>query len=456
MERATGECVFELIPPDPADTGRGLSALPEPSPWDLFFDIEADPWATDGRPRIPARRSSRRSTGAAVHRYLGDLAGRRRRRRSSGSSAGHRAARRPPGDARLPLRRLRIGRHQAPDAAARDLRQDEVDRLLRGDVLVDLLNVVRQGVRASLESYSLKQIEKFYMPTREGPVTEAGFSVVAFETLAQGRRPDDPRRDRGVQPGRLRLDAGSSANGSRIAERRPSRAGPSSTGRDRSLGDGLPSAAQSARMARGAGPRRGSDGRPPGRPSASEPRRSRRRWLLAGLLDWHRREEKSQWWRWHDLRDESDSTTWSSRATAIAGLEFVGDFERRRRAWSSALPIPAAGPQASTPGTRSIDPNPRHGDSGDDAGQIVALDDVAGDHRSPAGAESEWPAPGGADPGQAVPGTGRCQSAAAGRRRGHRRTASTAMDPIAPSGTCSCSRPPRDRRDLREGRCRAW
>lgn len=59
---------------------------------------------------------------------------------------------------------------------------EEVDRLLRGEVLVDLLNVVRQGVRASVESYSLKQIEKFYMPTREGPVTEAGFSVVAFET----------------------------------------------------------------------------------------------------------------------------------------------------------------------------------------------------------------------------------------------------------------------------------
>ena len=45
---------------------------------------------------------------------------------------------------------------------------DEVDRLLRGDVLVDLLNVVRQGVRASVESYSLKQIEKFYMPRPRG------------------------------------------------------------------------------------------------------------------------------------------------------------------------------------------------------------------------------------------------------------------------------------------------
>ena len=32
--------------------------------------------------------------------------------------------------------------------------EDEVDRLLRGGVLVDLLNVVRQGVRASVESYS--------------------------------------------------------------------------------------------------------------------------------------------------------------------------------------------------------------------------------------------------------------------------------------------------------------
>ena len=47
QKRVTGEYVFELIPPDPADTGRGLSALPEPSPWDLFFDIEADPWATE-------------------------------------------------------------------------------------------------------------------------------------------------------------------------------------------------------------------------------------------------------------------------------------------------------------------------------------------------------------------------------------------------------------------------
>ncbi len=59
-------------------------------------------------------------------------------------------------------------------------------------MLVDLLSVVRQGVRASVESYSLKQIEKFYMPVREGPVTEAGFSVVAFETWLKERDPEIP------------------------------------------------------------------------------------------------------------------------------------------------------------------------------------------------------------------------------------------------------------------------
>ena len=46
-ERTTGERVWELVEPDPDDPGKGLAALPEPSPWDLFFDIEADPWATD-------------------------------------------------------------------------------------------------------------------------------------------------------------------------------------------------------------------------------------------------------------------------------------------------------------------------------------------------------------------------------------------------------------------------
>ena len=46
-ERTTGERVFELLEPNDDPDTRGLGILPEPSPWDVFFDIEADPWAGD-------------------------------------------------------------------------------------------------------------------------------------------------------------------------------------------------------------------------------------------------------------------------------------------------------------------------------------------------------------------------------------------------------------------------
>ena len=39
--------IYELIEPDPDAPDHGLAALPEPSPLDLFFDIEADPWMYD-------------------------------------------------------------------------------------------------------------------------------------------------------------------------------------------------------------------------------------------------------------------------------------------------------------------------------------------------------------------------------------------------------------------------
>jgi len=40
-------------------------------------------------------------------------------------------------------------------------REEEVDSLLRAGVFVDLFSVVRQGLRASVESYSIKKLEDF-------------------------------------------------------------------------------------------------------------------------------------------------------------------------------------------------------------------------------------------------------------------------------------------------------
>src|SRR5256885_13464084 len=41
-------------------------------------------------------------------------------------------------------------------------REDEIDRLLRAGALVDLHQAYKQGMRASVEEYSLKKVEAFY------------------------------------------------------------------------------------------------------------------------------------------------------------------------------------------------------------------------------------------------------------------------------------------------------
>src|SRR4029077_16376613 len=46
------------------------------------------------------------------------------------------------------------------------------------------------------------------------------------------------------------------------------------------------------------------------------------RWLLAHLLDWHRREDKAPWWEFFRLRDLTEEELLDERA-AIAGLGYV-------------------------------------------------------------------------------------------------------------------------------------
>ncbi len=60
-------------------------------------------------------------------------------------------------------------------------REEEVDHLLRNEVLVDLYRVVRQGIRLSTDSYSLKKVERLYMPAREELIADAAGSMVMYE-----------------------------------------------------------------------------------------------------------------------------------------------------------------------------------------------------------------------------------------------------------------------------------
>ena len=66
-------------------------------------------------------------------------------------------------------------------------REEEVDHLLRNEVLVDLYRVVRQGIRLSTDSYSLKKVERLYMPAREESIADAAGSMVMYERWLTSR-----------------------------------------------------------------------------------------------------------------------------------------------------------------------------------------------------------------------------------------------------------------------------
>ena len=60
-------------------------------------------------------------------------------------------------------------------------REDELDDLLRREVFVDLLKVVRNGIRASRRGYGLKEMEAFLDFERRAELKDGGGSIVMFE-----------------------------------------------------------------------------------------------------------------------------------------------------------------------------------------------------------------------------------------------------------------------------------
>lgn len=72
-------------------------------------------------------------------------------------------------------------------AAKHGVGEDAVDQLLRENVLVDLYETVRNSLRISENSYSIKKLEPLYMGEnlRGGEVKDAGASVVAYANYCQ-------------------------------------------------------------------------------------------------------------------------------------------------------------------------------------------------------------------------------------------------------------------------------
>ena len=66
-------------------------------------------------------------------------------------------------------------------------REQELDDLLRRGVFVDLLRVVRNGVRTSRPGYGLKELEAFLQLERRAEVKDGGTSIIVFEEWMRTR-----------------------------------------------------------------------------------------------------------------------------------------------------------------------------------------------------------------------------------------------------------------------------
>ncbi len=176
--RTSGQRAYELLPVAP-DSGRGFLRLPAPDAGDLFFDMEGNPLEAGGleylfgvwfREGVDWKfkgfwAHDRQQERQAFEDFMDFVTV--RRTQYPNAHVYHYAS-----YEQTALKRL---------ACAHATRTQEVDDLLRQGALVDLYKVVREALRISEASYSIKYVERFYRPLRTGDVQNAGASIVYYE-----------------------------------------------------------------------------------------------------------------------------------------------------------------------------------------------------------------------------------------------------------------------------------
>lgn len=385
--RSQGHLVYELL--EPKEPNTGLAALPAPSSGDVFLDLEGDPFAfhtgleylmgvltvseqAGGEPCYQALWSfDRTNEKEAFSKFIALVM--ERWRKHPGMHVYHYAAYEP-----TQIKRM-AGQH--------GVCIDEVDQLLTARIFVDLYRVVRQGVRASVESYSIKKMEGLYEFKRAVPARD---SVLALETFAAALALGDPHdvpgnilnaietynRDdclsawhlrKWLEDRRLELEAKTGK-----ALQRPIF--------EQAKEEELSPQIQLVRALM----ERLTSGLPTDETEWSSEQRAR--WLLAQMLEYHRREDKSAWWEYFRQCDLTDDELMEDK-NALGGLKYVGQVGQVKRSIVHRYGFP--------PQDHSIDRafqvhDPKTKAS---AGAVVAIDDLNGTIDIKRGINSQVPHP---------------------------------------------------------------
>ena len=342
-----GRIHYELLNPERDADGAlvanlGLLALPEPCVGDLFFDIEGARYYTEddrefglqylfgivdtadldasGTPRYTEiwahDRASEKHAFEELIDFITD-----RRQVNPGLHVFHYNHYEPTSIEQLTsvheTRREAVGRLMGRFAS----REDAVDDLFRRGVFVDLYRVVRQGLRAGVEGYSLKRLEPLVGYGRLVDLGDATTHLIAFEQALDEGTTEDASADARVVAGYNEDDCRSTlALRDWLEARRPELA--------MKLGGELPRPVMSAELASTEDPEivelRGRLQEGLSEDEATRTPEQRARALVADLLDYFRRDNKPAWWKYFHVRNDLNDTERLYEREAISGLLFVG------------------------------------------------------------------------------------------------------------------------------------
>ena len=317
-QRSKGQPVYELLP---VEAGRGLAMLPAPSHGDLFLDLEGARFAREGGREFlfglwdgeyrswwaydDAAEASAFETvvDAIMESWLAD----------PNMHIYHFGHYEPTTFKRL------TGRHAT--------RSEAVDQLLRSERFVDLHSVVRQALRAGVESYSIKQLEPFYGFMRDLPLDDAGFNLQAIQLALEGNASsaitdevresvatynrDDCRSTQSLQGWleTLRDELVTAGQDLPRPDAKPGDASAKASALDQEV------VALREELLKDL---------PPEACDRDHPQYPI--WLLAYLIDWHRREDKAQWWDYFRVRELSEEDL-LDEAKALVGLSLLDRTE---------------------------------------------------------------------------------------------------------------------------------
>ncbi|TMI77671.1 MAG: TM0106 family RecB-like putative nuclease, partial [Bacteroidetes bacterium] len=330
--RTTKKPIFEILP---SENDVGFFNLPAPSPHDMFFDFEGDPfvgtngleylfgwlyqdkyydlWAKNDLEEKQALENFMDTVmkildaDPSMHIYH--------------FGAYEQSA----------LKRL-VGKYA--------IREEELDNLLRAGVFVNLHSITRHAIIAGVESYSLKDLEKLHGYIRKVDLRTVASHKLLYEGLLEsGSVEDVDEETRSIVRDYNEDDCISTKHLRNWLEEQ----------RTAVIAKGIPI------------PRpKPEDGKPPENiadhlkriqplfdalvkdvPIEKENRTDEQeaKWLLANMLDWYRREKKSFWWEVFRLQDLTDEELLEER-DALSGLIYTAKREPVKKSFVDYYTFP--------------------------------------------------------------------------------------------------------------------